>query len=204
MKFTWIGHSCFKVESCGSSIVLDPYRAGTVPGLRPVVEQADAVLCSHEHPDHNGREQVALTGRSCGLRVTTIQSYHDEVKGAKRGANQIVILEDGQTKAAHFGDIGCELEPEQMEQLKGLDVALIPVGGFFTIDGKQAAALAKALAPKVVIPMHYRMDGVGFDLIGTVEAFTKWMEPVTVTDASVYDTQQNLAGTVVLTPANHQ
>lgn len=202
MKLTWIGHSCFRLESGGSSVVIDPYRTGTVPGLTPVVEEADAVLCTHEHPDHGGREQVTLTGRDCTLKISRIKSYHDNAEGRKRGPNTIFVIEDGTSKVAHFGDIGCELEEEQLAQLKGLDAALIPVGGFFTIDGAQAAQLAKKLGAKAVIPMHYRMKGVGFNLISTVEKFTKRMDHVIVTGGSVYDTAEGLCGTIVLTPRN--
>lgn len=202
MKLTWLGHSCFRLDSDGSSVLIDPYRTGTVPGLAAVEETVDAVLCTHWHPDHGGKEQATLTGKPCGLKITEIKSFHDDVQGAKRGENSIFIIEDGKAKAAHFGDIGCQLEPEQMEQLKGLDVAMIPVGGFFTIDGEQAAQLAKALSPKAVIPMHYRMDRIGYDVISTVEAFTQHMEQVNVTEASVYDTDEPLAGVVVLTPQN--
>ena len=56
MKLTWLGHSCFKMESNGYTIILDPYEDGYVPGLAPVRETADAVFCSHEHSDHNGEK----------------------------------------------------------------------------------------------------------------------------------------------------
>ena len=60
MKITWLGHSCFTVESQGYRIVLDPYKDGTVPGLAPVRVEADQVLCSHGHDDHCGTECVSL------------------------------------------------------------------------------------------------------------------------------------------------
>jgi L-ascorbate metabolism protein UlaG (beta-lactamase superfamily) len=67
------------------------------------------------------------------------ETWHDEVKGAKRGPNTIHILEAEGIRIAHLGDLGCELEEDQIQKLKGLDLCLIPVGGHFTIDGKQAA-----------------------------------------------------------------
>ena len=47
MKLTWLGHSCFKMESNGYTVILDPYEDDYVPGLAPVRETADAVFCSH-------------------------------------------------------------------------------------------------------------------------------------------------------------
>ena len=64
MEISYIGHSCFKIDSKGRSIVLDPYKDGSVPGLSPVRVKADAVFCSHGHPDHNAVECVGLTGNS--------------------------------------------------------------------------------------------------------------------------------------------
>ena len=49
MKITYLGHSCFKITSEGYAIILDPYQDKSVPGYRPLREQADQVLCSHEH-----------------------------------------------------------------------------------------------------------------------------------------------------------
>ena len=48
------------------------------------------------------------------------------------------------------------------EQLKDLDVLFVPVGGFYTINGTQAAALVKELKPHLTIPMHFRNDEKGF------------------------------------------
>ena len=60
MNITWIGHSCFKIESDGYIVITDPYEDGYVPGLKPLRESADMVLCSHEHGDHNARSLVSV------------------------------------------------------------------------------------------------------------------------------------------------
>ena len=136
MKITWIGHACFKIESNGYTLILDPYEDGYVPGLKPLRESANMVLCSHEHGDHNAKDLIEITeGQSSPFTITTIDTFHDEVQGAKRGPDTIHIIDDGSFRIAHLGDLGCELEKEQIEQLKNLDVCLIPVGGHYTIDG---------------------------------------------------------------------
>ncbi|RHP48078.1 MBL fold metallo-hydrolase [Clostridium sp. AF32-12BH] len=174
MKITWLGHSCFKLESQGYTIILDPYEDGYVPGLAPVRETADAVFCSHEHNDHNARTVVTLKNSDVPspFAITEIHTWHDEVQGAKRGANGIRIFDDGTYRVAHLGDLGCELEPEQLEQLKNLDAVMIPVGGFFTIDAAQAKKLVDQIQPRVTIPMHYRSENFGYDVLGTLEDFT--------------------------------
>ncbi|MBQ7371821.1 MAG: MBL fold metallo-hydrolase [Blautia sp.] len=206
MRITWLGHSCFQLEKDGFVIILDPYGDGTVPGLGSVRETADLVLCSHEHGDHNGRDCVALReGKENPFTITQLASYHDEVQGKKRGNNLITIVDDGTAKAAHMGDIGCPLDSEQVQKLQGLDVLLIPVGGFFTIDAAEAAQMVKQLKPKYVVPMHFRNDaqGFGFDMIQTVEEFTKRMDDVAVLPGSELDTDEVYPSDVlVLQPRN--
>lgn len=174
MKITWLGHACFKIETDGYTVIVDPYEDGYVPGCASIREEADVVLCSHEHRDHNARMNVRLkNGNSVSpFKITEIHTWHDDAKGNKRGDNCIRIFDDGKFKVAHLGDLGCELEPEQLEMLMGLDAVMVPVGGFFTIDAVQAKQLLDQIKPVVTIPMHYRGDDFGYDVLGTLEEFT--------------------------------
>lgn len=175
ITITWFGHSCFKVESGGYSVVLDPYEDGKVPGLKPLRLEADEVLCSHEHTDHNFRGAVTLKNRKLDspFQIQEIYAYHDDKQGNLRGNSSIHILTDKTFRIAHMGDLGCELTEEQRGQLSGLDVMMIPVGGYYTIDAAQARRVAESVNPKVVIPMHYRGMGFGFDVLGPVEEYLR-------------------------------
>ena len=204
MKITWIGHSCFKIEDNDYTLIFDPYEDGYVPGLKPLRETADMVLCSHDHGDHNAKDLVEITeGKECPFTVEKIEAYHDEVQGAKRGPDTIHIIDDGNNRIAHFGDLGCELTEDQIGKLKGLDICLIPVGGHYTIDGKQAAEIVHQIQPKTVIPMHFRDDkaGFGFDVISTVDDFAECMDSVTcVPESTISMDDMPDAQVVVLTP----
>ena len=204
MKITWLGHSCFAVESQGYKILLDPYKDGSVPGLVPVREEADRILCSHSHGDHCGTECVSLRqGKLSPFTVVTVDTWHDNKKGALRGPNTIHILSDGQCRIAHLGDLGCDLTPEQKDRLRNLTALLIPVGGHYTIDAAQAKRLADELSPAVTVPMHYRQAGVGFDVIGTVDQFTKLCDDVVTYSGSELElTPQISRQTAVLKPQN--
>lgn len=171
MRLIWNGHSCFTLETAGGTVVVDPYLDGSVPGLAPIRLRADAVYCSHDHRDHGARELVALTGEKPAVAVETIHTWHDDQQGAQRGPNTIHIFQAEGLRVAHLGDLGCELEPEQLEALKGLDALMIPVGGFYTIDAKQARALVDQLKPRVTVPMHYRGGSFGYDVIGPLEDY---------------------------------
>ncbi|MCD7817552.1 MAG: MBL fold metallo-hydrolase [Lachnospiraceae bacterium] len=94
-----------------------------------------------------------------------------------------------------------------MEKLRDLDAAMVPVGGYFTIDARQAADIIHSLKPGTVIPMHYRSDkdGFGYDVIGTVAEFTEIMDNVrTISGSEIEIEALNTPGTqvVVLQPEN--
>ena len=172
IRLTWLGHSCFKLECGGHSAVIDPYRE--VPGYPPLRVEAGEVFKSHDHDDHGWVQAVSLVEEpgDSPFRVHTEACWHDEKKGALRGSNLITIFEAEGLKIAHFGDIGHQPDPALAERLKGLDAALIPVGGFFTIDGKEAFKLMETIDPKVTILMHFRRGGRGFVVISGPEVFT--------------------------------
>ena len=172
LELRWNGHACFSLTCRGFTVVFDPYEDNYVPGFAPLDLEADLVLCSHGHGDHSAPHVAKLrTGRDHPLTPPTIDTFHDPEGGALRGTNTIHILEAGGLKAAHFGDIGCQLTPTQLAELQGLDLAMIPVGGFYTIGPEEAKALMDKLGARVVVPMHYRMGDVGLPAVRELDEF---------------------------------
>ena len=181
LTIQWNGHSCFLVACGGWTIVLDPYAPDSVPGLPPLALSANQVLCSHGHSDHGYGEGVQiLPGGTNPFQIQTIDTFHDDAKGALRGPNRIHILEAEGLRIAHLGDLGCMPTPKELDQLTGLDVLMIPVGGYYTIDAAQAHDLAVRLAPRITIPMHYRSERFGYPVIGTLDRFTELCKDVCV------------------------
>ena len=187
MKITWYGHSCFKVSFDSGSVVFDPYADGSVPGWTLPQLSADAVLCSHRHDDHAGAGKVTLSGREPDCKVETVECFHDAEHGAKRGANTIHILTADGVRVAHLGDLGHEPDEAQLTAIGAPDVLLIPVGGFYTIDAATAAAVAEKIGARITVPMHYRGEGFGYDVIGTVEEFTALRKDVRCADSNSFD-----------------
>lgn len=172
LELRWHGHACFTLTCDGYTVAFDPYEDNYVPGFGALDIAADLVLCSHEHKDHNAAHVVkTLTGHENPFTVTKIETFHDAENGLLRGSNTIHLLEAHGLRVAHFGDIGCDLTPAQKSQLQGLDVALIPVGGFYTIGPEQAMDLVDDLQPKVVIPMHYKLGELGLPAVAELEEF---------------------------------
>ena len=169
MKLTWYGHSCFLLECNDGIIVFDPYKNKTVPGLKDLSLKAHLVLCSHDHSDHCGIENVTIQEKH--IEYDFIDSYHDDQKGKLRGFNRIHIIQSEDMKVVHLGDIGCFLDDYQ--KIAGCDVLMIPVGGYYTINSQQALEMIHQIQPRIVIPMHYRSDHFGYDGIDTIDSFIK-------------------------------
>jgi L-ascorbate metabolism protein UlaG (beta-lactamase superfamily) len=184
MIITWQGHSCFKIQdkmgTDGVTLVTDPFDKET--GLKVPNFEADIVTVSHDHHDHNNVS--ALRGTpfviECageydykGILVEGIDSFHDEKKGEERGGNIIYRIEVDDISVAHLGDLGTVLDNTQLEKLVGTDVLLIPVGGKYTLDAKKAVEVISQIEPRIVIPMHYKTDGLKIDDLDSIDKFIK-------------------------------
>ena len=173
MTITFYGHACFKLDSLCGSILFDPFTPGKVPGWKLPALEADKVLCSHGHSDHNWAEGVALTGRPFTGEIVRIPSFHDDKRGLLRGKNTITLVEAEGLRVVHMGDIGCALTAEQIAALGRVDVLMIPVGGHYTVDAAQAWEIVRSLDPAIVMPMHYSGKGFGYSVIASVEPFLR-------------------------------
>ena len=172
IHITWHGHSCYTIEAGDYSIVLDPFADGVVPGYENIRLTANEVICSHEHRDHGFREGVTLVkGAENPFTVEFIEIPHDDAGGSLRGMNKIAVLSAGGMRLAHFGDIGCMPDADAIDKLCGLDLALIPVGGYYTMEPEGILRLLDQIKPKVVIPMHYRTDSFGYEVLHLLEDF---------------------------------
>lgn len=165
MLFQHIGHAEFLIETeSGFRIVTDPYDAGCGYPIQKIA--ADAVLVSHHHHDHDAVENLSGNPRmiDCegtftpepGIRITAIPAWHDDSEGSKRGPTLLFLIETEGLRIAHFGDLGCALSGQQIDALGSIDVLMIPVGGFFTIDANVARASAEQVNARIILPMHYK------------------------------------------------
>ena len=183
MIITWQGHSCFKIQdkqgSDGITLVTDPF--GKETGLKLPNFEADIITISHDHDDHNNVD--ALRGKpfviNCAgeydiknVLVEGIDSYHDEKEGAERGKNIIYRIEVEDISITHLGDLGHSLSSDQLEKLSGTDILLIPIGGNYTLDAKKAVEVISQIEPRIVIPMHYKVEGLKVD-VDPLDKFVK-------------------------------
>src|SRR4030042_3033943 len=185
MKIKWYGHSAFLITSDqGVKIITDPYESGAYNGqlsYGKITDQADIVTTSHDHADHNdtqslpGSPQIVKGGSSKtikGIPFKGISTYHVPSSGADRGANTIFTFPIDGIQVCHLGDLGHTLSEKELAEIGPVDLLLIPVGGYFTIDPKEATRVAEQIRPKVLIPMHFKTEKCGFP-IAPVEDFFK-------------------------------
>jgi L-ascorbate metabolism protein UlaG (beta-lactamase superfamily) len=179
MIIRWMGHSCFYCQGSGVSLLTDPFNHEV--GYRIPDLEVDLVTVSHDHYDHNavdllpGQPEVvkgAGLHQVKGLKIKGIPSFHDEVKGAKRGENVIYKWEMDGVRLCHLGDLGHLLEPAAVEQIGQVDILMVPVGGVYTIDAAAACKVVEQLNPRLIIPMHYSTPALSFEL-GALSDFTK-------------------------------
>jgi len=194
MTLTWWGQSTFVLKtSTGLNALLDPTGSGTGYKI-PTLDGMDLVTVSHEHSDHNavslasgsplvlkglaGSDWAKIDQTVKGVRVRTVGVYHDGAQGGQRGKNAIFIFDVEGLRVAHLGDLGHTLSPEQIKDIGPVDVILIPVGGYYTIDAKAAVEVVNQLNPRIVVPMHVKTPDLAASLAGVlapVDDFIKAM-----------------------------
>ena len=193
MKVKWLGHASFLITSEeGIKIITDPYATGMGISYGDINEAADIVTVSHEHGDHNNVDAVSGSPQVVkdtgvqevkGIQFKGIASYHDDTEGSQRGPNTIICFMVNDVKLCHLGDLGHQLSEGQVADIGEVDVLLLPVGGFFTIDAAVATDTTEKLKPRIIIPMHYSTDKCAYPISG-VDDFLKGKADVKRMDAT--------------------
>ena len=181
MEIVWLGHSCFRLRGREATIVLDPCPPAS--GYTIGKPTADIVTISHRHENHSYLKAVAGTPAVIegpgeyeihDAFITGVATYHDDSKGEELGGNVCFIVELEDIRVCHLGDLGHMPTAEQAEEMTGVDVLFVPVGGGRTVDGARAAEVVSLLEARLVIPMHYKTDAAK-DTLDSPDRFLKEM-----------------------------
>lgn len=208
MKLQYLGHACVRlISEIGTTIICDPYDSNLVGYAMPSFG-CDLATISHGHADHNCIEALTNlpTVMDCpgtivldDVSVTAFSTWHDDKQGALRGDNLVFTFGIDALRVAHLGDLG-EVNQEVANKLAGTNVLIIPVGGNYTIDAKQAKWYVDQIAPQIVVPIHYSQGGT-ID-IARVEEFTSLFDKSCVVYATDFynidDIDENTTKIVVI------
>jgi len=180
MELTWLGHACFRIRGRDATVLTDPCPKDT--GYAIGKQTANIVTLSHDHPDHSNVAAVSGSPRVIagpgeyevgGVLISGVRTYHDAHSGVELGKNTAYLIEIDGVRICHLGDIGHVPTQDQIEELSGADILLIPVGGHTTIDAAAAAKTVSLLEPRVVVPMHYATPALKERRLDGIERFLK-------------------------------
>ena len=195
MQVRWLGQSAFALNGA-RTVVIDPFAESERMRARgfayPPIEglDADLVLVTHDHTDHNGVDAIGgnpQVVRAAGRtdtpvgEVLGIASEHDAAAGTERGANVIFVFELDGIRVCHFGDFGqTDLRPEQEHAIGRPDLLLIPAGGGPTIGGAPPPRSRSGSTPATVVPMHYRTERLDWADLETADPFAAEFDAASV------------------------
>jgi len=179
INLEWKGHSCFLIEN-RKIIYIDPYQLKSgekadmilithshydhcsIEDLRNIVKDGTIVVCSADCQskltklDNKIKIQNLEPGEEKeieGIRIKAIPAYNTNKQfHSKQEYWNGYILDFEGTRIYHAGDT--DFIPE-MSNLGKIDVALLPVGGTYTMNADEAAKAAFMIKPKIAIPMHW-------------------------------------------------
>lgn len=185
MKIEYLGHACFLLESDGKKILIDPFLTGNPLASKSAEEvEADYIFVTHGHGDHLG-DTYAIAKRTGATVYAVVEFADGPMakEGIKTAQGNIggrqktpfgsvkffpaahgsgipgalacgYVFELGGKKIYHAGDTGLMSEMAFLVD-ENIDVALLPIGDFYTMGPDDAVKAAEMIAPKCVIPMHY-------------------------------------------------
>jgi len=199
-RIRWLGHSAFEIQLMNKIVLIDPWLDGNpmAPVKASDIKRADAVCVTHDHSDHLGdafdickrtgatlvsvhelsvyakengvKETVGIniggTVDVKGIGISMVCAQHSCTRGAPVG---FVLKGEGKT-IYHAGDTGLFGDMRLIGEIHHPDVALIPIGGYYTMGGKEAVEAVKLVKPAVVIPIHYQTFPV---LASSAKFFTR-------------------------------
>lgn len=211
MHLEYIAHATFVLTlNDGRRLLIDPYMGMSFQGrfnYPSFQTSADFVLMTHEHLDHNYLGDifnipvvVRHQWHDKTLSISSVFAWHDKFEGTKFGGGvQMKVIEADGVRIAHLGDVGEILSDTQIAALGKIDILLMPVGGFYTINGDEAAGLAKRMDVRTIVPCHYKTSLCELPIEGPERFLKHWLEQeVTFLNQNCLEVGKEPAGIVVL------
>lgn len=184
VKLKWLGHAAWLVSFSKTKVLIDPFLTNNPKAAMKEsdISGVDYIMVTHNHMDHlgdaftiskrtgakivgmfelagMGTEQGVPQENFVGMNKGNLTKFGDISMGltaAVHSGNECGALVSGDGKTVyHAGDTALFGDMKLIGQLYSPDVALLPIGGFFTMSPKEAAVAAEMIGAKYTIPMHF-------------------------------------------------
>lgn len=184
MEITFLGHSSFKIKGKKATVITDPFDEVMV-GFKFPRTEANVVTISHNHKDHNCLDKIDgspfVISRPGEYEISEVSiigkgAFHDNNGGTERGENIIYLIEIDNLRILHLGDLGHKLTDENIADFGVIDIIMIPVGGEATIGPKEAVDVIAKTGPKIVIPMHFKEEGINEEVFGSLLGVSNFLK----------------------------
>lgn len=173
MEITWYGHSCFRITDRGqATVVCDPFDSD-LAGYQPLKLKADIVTVSHDSPKHNFLKGVKgefyfIDGPGeyeiGSVFITGLRTDNKKKNGTDQIPNTLYLIDYNGINIVHLGDLQNVPTQTQVESLGPVHIALVPVGGFDSLNATKASEVISLFEPNIVIPMHYATPATTLEL----------------------------------------
>lgn len=206
MLIRWFGQSCFLLQdSLGRRFITDPFNFNCAENLLDL--KPEIITVSHNH--HNSTIPIKIdincnilksdtTYHLNNANISGYLTYHDNLKGSKRGSNIIFTFFIDNLKLCHLGHLGHPLPDNLIKDLYQADILFIPIGGHFTINYLEALNIIHKLKPKIIIPMYYKTSK-SLPFLDSPNLFLKHMNNVLSTKDGLFDTNSLTSNSTPLT-----
>ncbi|MCX6799853.1 MAG: MBL fold metallo-hydrolase [Candidatus Falkowbacteria bacterium] len=175
MIITYYGLSCFKIQSKpseGVSVIVDPFNDST--GLSVPKTDTNLIILNSNIKYITGKNITGSTFTidSAGeYDVKNIAVKGINIKGSKQVIYRIAI---DNISVVHLGELNRILSTEELEEINGTDILIVPIGGKTMLDAAKAREVIGQIEPRIVIPMLYNLPDLKIELDG-LEKFIKEM-----------------------------
>ena len=199
IKLRNFGHAMWGISTENCNIIIDPFTDIGFP--MPVDLTADIVISSHEHFDHNNFKLITSPFKKItqigkyqvqDVKVKLVEASHGKLDGKNLGDTYMSLVYIDGVSILHCGDLGEIPSGNVLNEIRDVDILFVPIGGKYTIDAEKAKELIELINPKIVFPMHYRVECSKVEIIDTIDPFLALYPNTEMIDSNVFEINEDM------------
>jgi L-ascorbate metabolism protein UlaG (beta-lactamase superfamily) len=165
-----MGEAGIRLQSKDTVLLIDP--PGAISGLKPTRQTAQVIAVTEKE----GRDWSSVGGTPFVVDIPgEFEKDNAFVYGLSLPSDHGRVhfrIEFEDLSISHLGSLDHASTNGEVEQLEGVDILILPVGGKTVLTAEQAAEIINQVEPRIVIPIQYQADGMKSNYSG-IEPFLK-------------------------------